>query len=261
VAEAEADWLTLSVDTATEKRSVAVTRGPSVLALSVKDIHADDAASVLEEIDRALKGACVEARRIDLFAVVTGPGSFTGLRSGLATMKALASTLKKPLVGVPTLHALGHAARPASRLVCMLPAGRGEVFAQLLRVSPEGKVTELEEPRHLPPARLLERVSRLGGGTKWVGAGAYKFLELIEEGAKASGFSWEQTEDATAEPSENVWMLAPPLETLALEVALLARSGYSQGGALDTAEGAAALSAIYVRPSDAEIKGQCHAQS
>jgi tRNA A37 threonylcarbamoyladenosine modification protein TsaB len=164
-------------------------------------------------------------------------------------------TLGRPAVGVPTLHAVAYGARPARRVLALIPAGRGEVFAQLLCVSAEGVVTELESPTHLPPALLCERVARLGGGVKWVGGGAVKFKDLIRQAAEAAGVAFVE-KDAEGDAGEGEWVLAPGTLALAETVALLACQRVDGVGAWD----AEALGAIYVRPSDAELKGQWHAQ-
>ena len=244
--------LTLGVETATEKRSAAVARGVELLAERLSELReGGTASSVLEEIDRALADARVRLEEIELFAVARGPGSFTGLRSGLATLKALAMTLGRPLVGVPTLHALAHAARPAERLVALIPAGRGEVFAQLLGVEEAGVVRELSGPSHVAPARLLESLEGLGGGVKWVGGGAFKYVELIREAASASGLKLVETADSAASPARDEWLLAHTHAGLAVDVASLGQSNYLGGGAGVADE----VRALYVRPSDAEIKG------
>src|ERR1051325_4401729 len=117
--------LTLSVETATERRSVAVLRGAQVLSICERELRDGGGAAVLSDIDRALADASVKVRDVELFAAAPGPGSFTGLRAGLATVKALAATLGRPVIGVPTLQALAHASRPARSLCALLPAGRG----------------------------------------------------------------------------------------------------------------------------------------
>jgi tRNA threonylcarbamoyladenosine biosynthesis protein TsaB len=194
-------------------------------------------------------------KEVGLFAAAAGPGSFTGLRSGLATVKGLALTLGRPAVGVPTLHAVAYGARPARRVVALIPAGRGEVFAQLLAVSAEGVVTEVESPTHMPPARLCEKVARLGGGVKWVGGGADKFRDLIRQAAGEAGIDFEES-GAWGDAGERAWVLAPAAEALAETVAVLGSATVNEGGAWD----AGSLGAIYVRPSDAELKGQWQAQ-
>jgi len=249
-ARARGGLLTLSVERATQMRSAAVARGGRLLALRQSEPREGlAAAGVLEDIDRALAEACVRLEDVELFAAANGPGSFTGLRSGLATLKALAVTLGKPLVGVPTLHALAHAARPAERLLALIPAGRGEVFAQLLRVTRGGVVTEQGGPTHVRPALFVERAKLLGGGIKWAGGGAFKYVGLIREAAEASGLKLSEAADSAATPSGDEWVLAPLREALAADVASLGQVAYKGGGAA----GADDIKALYVRPSDAEL--------
>jgi tRNA threonylcarbamoyladenosine biosynthesis protein TsaB len=250
----EQDLLTLGVDTSTERRSVALVRGGRVLAESSTGLREGGSANLLADIDRVLVAAGVKLGEVGLYAAAVGPGSFTGLRAGLATVKGLALTTGRPAAGVQTLHALAYCVRPAPRVVALIPAGRGEVFAQLLSVSDEGVVTELEAPTHLPPAQLLERVAGLGGGVKWTGGGALKFLELIRERAAAAGIDF--VEGGAADVAEGGgWVYSPAEEALAKSVAEMAH------GARARAAGAEGLVAVYVRPSDAELKGLCHAQN
>jgi len=246
----EEDLLTLGVDTSTERRSVALLRAGRVLSASSSELREGGSAGLLADVDRVLASASVGLKDVGLFAAAVGPGSFTGLRSGLATVKGLALTSGKPAVGVPTLHAVARGARPARRAVALIPAGRGEVFAQILSVSAEGFVTEVEPPTHLPPARLCEGVARLGGGVKWVGGGAVKFRDLIRQAAESAGIDFTES-GSGSDAGEGAWVLAPAAEALAETVALLAQARWSTGGAWD----AGALAAIYVRPSDAELKG------
>ena len=252
--DSERELLTLGVDTSTERRSVALLRGGRVLAETSSGLREGGSANLLADIDRVLGSAGVKLKEVGLYAAAVGPGSFTGLRSGLATVKGLALTLGKPAFGVQTLHALAYCVRPARRVVSLIPAGRGEVFAQLLSVSAEGVVNELESPTHLPPARLLETLAGLGGGLKWTGGGALKFLEMIRERAESAGIKFEGPGAPGAE-SEGVWAVLPAEEALAKSVAEMARAAYVSGA------GAGGLTAVYVRPSDAELKGVCHAQN
>lgn len=249
-AQARGRLLTLSVETATLKRSAAVVRGTELLAVRVSDLREGVAAAgVLEEIDRALAEARVRLEEVELFAAAVGPGSFTGLRSGLATLKALAVTLGRPLVGVPTLHALAHAARPSERVAALIPAGRGEVFAQLLSAGVDGVVEELSGPSHVAPTRLVENLKGLGGGVKWVGGGASKYAGLIREAAEASGLKFINDGDAGASPAGDEWLLARTHAGLAADVAALGQWKFLREGAGRADD----LRALYVRPSDAEI--------
>lgn len=256
VDEGGGESLALGVDTSTEKRSVALARGGRLVAQNVSELRAGGSASLLSDIERVLASASASLADVGLFAAAVGPGSFTGLRSGLATVKGLALVLAKPVVGVPTLHAVAYGARPAERVLALIPAGRGEVFAQMLGVDEGGRVTEHGPPEHLPPARLLEKVTRLGGGLKWAGGGALKFREMIRQAAEAAGIEFAEDSEEAAHPGGG-WRLARVEEALARSVVEIALSG---GGAVGVA-GAGDLGAIYVRPSDAELKEQWHAQS
>lgn len=250
--------LTLGVDTSTERRSVALLVGGRVLAEVSSGLREGGSANLLADIDRVLVSAGVKLCEVGLYAAAVGPGSFTGLRAGLATVKGLALTTGKPAVGVQTLHALAYCVRPAARVVALIPAGRGEVFAQLLSVSAEGLVKELESPTHLPPERLLERMAGLGGGLKWTGGGALKFKEMIQEKAESVGIEFVSP-GASGVEEEGGWVLTPAEEALGRSVAEMARAAYVaanvSGGQLE------GLAAVYVRPSDAELKGLCHAQN
>lgn len=96
---------------------------------------------------------------MDAFAVTVGPGSFTGLRIGLATAKAWAQSLGKPLVAVSTLEALAYGAYERGHLICpILNARRGELYAALFA---EGE--RLLEDMLITPEALTERLAEIGG--------------------------------------------------------------------------------------------------
>lgn len=223
--------LILSVETATLSGSVAVSRGEEVVAARAGDSGVSHSNTLLYDIDKVLAEARVELSRIDLFAVATGPGSFTGLRIGIATVKGLAATLDRPTAGVPTLHAVALAAGPSPRSVALLPAGRGEVFAQLFSVTKEGLVTELDKATHISPSKLLEKYGSFES-VLWCGEGAIANRTLFEDRASQE------------------WRLAPAVANLATYVASLALRKFRE----QQLEHPNALQAIYVRPSDAELK-------
>ncbi len=125
--------------------------------------------------------------QVDRIAVGLGPGSFTGLRIGIATARALGSSLGLPVVGACTLDALGrgigeeNGERPA---LAVLDARRGEVFAALY--SPEGQ--RLWEPLALSPPDLVERVAALPDPPPAAGSGAVRFRdELVGCGVEVPG--------------------------------------------------------------------------
>ena len=223
--------LILSVETATLSGSVALSRGEEIVAALAGDSGISHSNTLLNDIDKLLREAQVDLSEIDLFAVATGPGSFTGLRIGIATVKGLAATLDRPCAGVPTLHAVALSAGASDQSVALLPAGRGEVFAQLFSVTKDGLVTELDKATHISPQRLLAKYGSLES-VLWCGEGAIANSALLE--------------------SKPGWQIAPPTQNLATHVASLALAKFRDNQLVHPD----ALQAIYVRPSDAELKVQ-----
>ncbi len=234
-------------------------RGVRVLAATGGRVIRENSARVLHDVDEALSACGLKLDDIELFAVATGPGSFTGLRSGLATVKAFASTLNRPVSGVPTLHAVASACVPAPRVLACLPAGRGEIFGQLLSVAdaPEG-VSELSEPFHLSPAAVCEKASEWGGDLVWAGAGAHAHAASVREFA-AGKENIRLVEDAREavihSESRASWTFAPPTESYAIQIAALGLMNYRVGKATVAED----LQALYVRLSDAELNERCRA--
>lgn len=247
--------LILSIDTATPERSVAVVRGSRVVVLHAADPKNTGTSSILADIDAALASAGVRVGDVELFAAASGPGSFTGLRAGLATVKAFGDTLRRPVVGVPTLHAIAHAARPCENIIAFAPAGRGEIFAQTLSVNEDGEVTELERPAHVAPAVLAERAARTGVAVRWAGVGGEELFETLR--AEAARLDVELREELGGGGARDAagWTFAPPVGKLAARVAALALRKFEAGEARDAAE----LRALYVRASDAELNERCAA--
>jgi tRNA threonylcarbamoyladenosine biosynthesis protein TsaB len=256
--------LTLCLDTATDARSVAVARGARIISI-VRDAVAQSRSSVLlEEIDTALRYAKVSLREIDLYAVASGPGSFTGLRAGLATTKAFASINARPVAAIHTLHAVALAAGTSAHTLAMIPAGRGEVFAQTLRVDEDGRIVELSEAAHVNPAILLRRAANQTGILKFAGGGARTHAELIRSVADEEGIDFIDEligdgSDATVRridsvDAKRIWTLARAVEDYATEIARLSLTSYREGRTIDAHD----LAASYVRPSDAELNEGCH---
>ena len=231
--------LILSVETATLAGSVALSRGYEIIAAFAGDSGVSHSNTLLKDIDRLLSEAQVELPEIDLFAVASGPGSFTGLRIGIATVKGLAATLDRPCVGIPTLQAIALAAGPSARSVALLPAGRGEVFAQLFSVSKDGLVIELDQAIHISPQRLLEKYGSLES-VLWCGDGAIANRALLEGSATHEG----------ANRTSQEGRFAPAVANLAIHVASLALRKFRA----HQVQHPDSLQAIYVRPSDAELK-------
>ena len=245
--------LILSIETATRAGSVALTRGEHLLAARAGDASDSHSSHLLRYVSEALKEAGVTLSDVELFAAAVGPGSFTGLRIGLATVKSFAATLGRSCVGVSSLHAVARAAGESERTLALLPAGRGEVFAQLLRVDGAGDVQALEEPAHVTPRRLLERFASVRP-LRWAGEGALAHAEAITAQAISAGIPFSRDgESVSGKQVSEGWTLAAPVQILAQEVAGLAllRARAAEVVAPDN------LRAVYVRPSDAELSERC----
>ena len=226
------ETLILAIETATLAGSIAIVRGQEVIAGSNGDPAISHSNMLLADLNHLLKDTKIKLSEIDLFAVAAGPGSFTGLRIGIATVKALAATLARPTAAIPTLQAIALAGGPSEASVALLPAGRGEVFAQLFSVSNDDAVTARDDASHIAPQKMFDKYGSLKK-VLWCGEGAIAQRELIESAS-----------------SGKQWRIAPQPQNLARHVAALALRN-SRVGQLVAPD---ALQAIYVRPSDAELK-------
>jgi tRNA threonylcarbamoyladenosine biosynthesis protein TsaB len=234
--------LILAIETATRAGSVALARGSATLAAASGDASASHSTDLIESIDGILQRAGVLLRDIDLFAVAVGPGSFTGLRIGLATTKSFAMCVGKNCAGVSTLAAIAHAAGPSSQTLALLPAGRGELFAQMFSVD-DGRVRELDAAAHLTPKGILEAYGK-DRELRWAGEGAHLQAETLREWAKSNDIPF-----VDSGPGRAAWSLAPPVDQLASSIAALALNAYRNRDTVSPDK----LRAVYVRASDAEI--------
>jgi tRNA threonylcarbamoyladenosine biosynthesis protein TsaB len=146
----------LALDTTTPRASVALLDALQVIEeRAVSDTG--HSRWVLPAIERLLASRGLGPASVELFAVTTGPGSFTGLRVGLATAQGLALASGRRCVGVPTLDVLAHTARgTAPRIVALMDAFRGEVFCGVY----DQDARPAGEPRVGPLAAMLEELPR-----------------------------------------------------------------------------------------------------
>ena len=224
--------LILAIETATRAGSVAVTRGRQILSTRKGDAAVSHSANLIEMIDGALHEAKATLAEVNLFAAAVGPGSFTGLRIGLATVKAFAAVTGTEIAGVSTLAAVAYAAGESENTVAVLPAGRGEVFAQMFSIR-NGEAIPLDQAAHLTPEEAAKRYASVPG-VRWTGEGLDKIVEYFR-GRRADWAFKNGEGDAKA--------------NLAVAVAQLALNQQGEGKSVKASD----LHAVYVRPSDAEI--------
>ena len=119
----------LAIDTATQVSSVAVADEGRLLAELTMQGKLTHSETLLPHIEQVLKMAAVAKEDLTGIAISNGPGSFTGLRIGLAAAKAMSYVLNIPLVGVSTLQALAYQLPvPGVRLMCLLDAQKGNAY-------------------------------------------------------------------------------------------------------------------------------------
>lgn len=124
----------LGIDTSTPIGSVALIDGENLVAEHTLNIVQAHSSRLMPAIDTVLKWGDITAAELDGCAVGTGPGSFTGIRIGIATIKSLCYALDKPIVGVSTLEAIAYNLRWNDGLICpILDARRNEVYGAIFR--------------------------------------------------------------------------------------------------------------------------------
>lgn len=118
----------LALDTAGKTAAVAVLRDETLLYEIFSNIGLTHSETVLPMVDAALRACGLGPAQVDLYGVTAGPGSFTGLRIGLALVKGLALPANTPCAGVSTLAALAHGCAGQGTVVGALDARRGQVY-------------------------------------------------------------------------------------------------------------------------------------
>lgn len=227
--------LILALDTSTTSGSIALTRAGKVLAIVDESRVKAHAKWLMPAIDQLFSAVEETIEEVDLFAIGVGPGSFTGLRIGVSTVKGLAWSLGKPVVGVSTLRALAMNIKPPGIIICpVLDARKKELYAALYRAGGDkGELTELLSDSAIAPDALYSKIAEISGTGEviFLGTGLDQYKEDIET----------NVERATFAPEED-WLIR------AINIAALA-----------TLEGAKRLEAgalvpLYRRRSEAELK-------
>ena len=237
---------TLGVDTATSTASVAIVEDGTVVAEKilpprgsadgspVNRFKSNHAETLLPLIESVLRTAALSLPDVSALAVSIGPGSFTGLRIGLSTIKGLAYGWDIPLVGVSTL--LANAARVTGHdgLICsLLDARKKEVYASLFHRA-GGALERVTEDSMLDVTEVIGLVREHEGPCLFVGDGVAVYKELLRESlGDVAGFCGEDTSPSVA--AAVAWLGEE-------------RCGSGDGHPLIP------LAPIYLRSSEAEVK-------
>ena len=185
--------LGLALETATDHVSVAVIGAGGAARAQVEEAVGHGHTRRLSAlVSRALAEAGVEVQDLGWIASDLGPGSFTGVRVGLATARALALVSGARLLGASSLASLAHAAGAKRSLVVpLVGAGRRDLYAGFFRADARGRVRLLAAPRVGPPSALLDAVAEAHAlvpdhAVIFVGPGAAREREALEAGYPGS---------------------------------------------------------------------------
>jgi tRNA threonylcarbamoyladenosine biosynthesis protein TsaB len=172
----------LALETSTSACTVGVIADKVVLSELTLQVPRAHSTRLMPLIAQAVAESGLHKGEIDGIAVGVGPGSFTGLRIGLATAKGLAFALDKPCVGVSTLKAMAYATGAQIGLVVsMLDAKRGDLFAGVYAAGDPDPETwaELVPPSHIHVDRLVEQLQDLRTGLRH----SWQFITLCGDAA------------------------------------------------------------------------------
>lgn len=221
--------LTLAIDCATKTIGLALLEETEVqgeLYLRPGRHHSEVLLTALEALFLLTGKAPLQ---VDLLACTVGPGSFTGLRIGVSTVKGLALAMSAPVAGVSTLAALAMNATPRAGLICpLIDAGKDQVYAGLFRIGPDGLPQPVTAERLIDIREFLKDLDH--EAVVFLGDGAVRHAGLIEKTRR--GFHCCR---------------AHPL--LGSAVGLIGLDRYRHGCLLD----AETFAPSYLRPSEAEM--------
>lgn len=227
--------IVLALDTCDLRGSVAVLRDDAVLGLMPHETKDEYSSWLLPAVNEALKKAGLGMAEVNGYAAAAGPGSFTGVRVGLTTVKAWAEVYGKPVAAISRLEGIAaQAVDPANYIAAFVDARRGQVFGAVYERQRDG-LARLSEEMVIAPANLVEVVAEVTSGKRvsWISPDA----ALLET---------EPAWKGRAKNGESIEHASPIL------AGIIGRIGMQRLQSGKTTD-ALALDANYVRRSDAEI--------
>lgn len=169
--------IVLGINTSTLEGSVALMSEKGLICEYFLHVEATHSERLLPSIDLLMREGRLHFQDLSGIAVAIGPGSFTGLRIGLASAKGLAMASSLPLIGIPTLEAMARNLPFCRHPICpMLCARKREVYWALYRFEQESLI-QMEAEGVSNPGEVAKRIR---GRTVFLGDGAYAFAEEIK---------------------------------------------------------------------------------
>ena len=198
----------LAVETSSSVASVAIVDDDKLVCECILNNKLTHSQTLMPMIDDVFKKSEFTPNDIDLFAVAEGPGSFTGLRIGVTTIKGLAHACKKPVCGVNTLEALAYNLPFCPYIIApIMDARREQVYNAFYRWE-NGSLTEIAAPRAISLDDCLNELLDIGEKVVFLGDGVPVFRDKIkavlkEQATFAPQFACSQRAACVAEAAKN----------------------------------------------------------
>jgi tRNA threonylcarbamoyladenosine biosynthesis protein TsaB len=223
--------LTLAFDTSSKTIAVALLRDDVVLYDAIINVDLNHSEVLLPAIDYACLQTRINTSEIDLFACTIGPGSFTGLRIGVSTLKGLMLATGKPAVGISSLEALALNVSKSSKIICSaMDAGRGQVYTSFYRYNENGLLDQIGTEKAVDPREIIHNPEQ---EIIFVGDGAINYSGIISN----------KTNKINIASAAQQYIRAA-------SVGILGREKYNRNELLNTET----LIPVYLRSADARVK-------
>ena len=172
----------LALDSSGLVASVALLENDNLVAEFTVNNKKTHSQTLLPMLDEVVKAAGIELDTVDAIAIAAGPGSFTGLRIGAATVKGLSLALDKPIIPVPTLEGLAYNFWGSDRLICpIMDARRNQVYTGIYAFE-SGNMKVLEPQMAVDIEVIAEKLCRYGRNVVFLGDGVPVFRQKLESG-------------------------------------------------------------------------------
>ena len=169
--------MTLAFDTSSKTAAVALLQDDIILYDTIINVELNHSEVLLPAIDQACLQTKIKIAEIDLFACTIGPGSFTGLRIGVSTLKGLILATGRSAVGISSLAALALNVGKSSKIICSaMDAGRGQVYTAYYRYNENGLLDQIGTDKAVDPREIIHNPEE---EIIFVGDGAIKYAGII----------------------------------------------------------------------------------
>lgn len=173
--------IVLSMDSSSLVTTVALLRDEHLLGEFTLNFKREHSVILMEKIEMLLNDCNIDISEVDGFVVSKGPGSFTGLRIGMSTVKGLSMGSNKPYVSISSLDALAYSLINFNGIICpIMDALRDSVFTSMYKNN-NGKLEQILDYSALSLVELAQKSNDLNCPIIFTGDGVYKYKDYIKE--------------------------------------------------------------------------------